>query len=46
MSGFTMKEYSQGWKIEELSITTMDLDKGQVKELTETEYNKIIEEYS
>lgn len=46
MSGFTMKEYSQGWKIEELSCASMDLDKGQVKELTETEYNKIIEEYS
>ena len=46
MSGFTMKEYGQGWKIEELSSTSMDLDKGQVKELTETEYNKIIKEYS
>ena len=46
MSGFTMKEYSQGWKIEELSCASMDLDKGQVKELTETEYNKIIKEYS
>ena len=46
MSGFTMKEYSQGWKIEELSCASMGLDKGQVKELTETEYNKIIKEYS
>ena len=46
MSGFTMKEYGQGWKIEELSCASMGLDKGQVKELTETEYNKIIKEYS
>lgn len=46
MSGFTMKEYGQGWKIEELSCAFMGLDKGQVKELTETEYNKIIKEYS
>ena len=46
MSGFTMKEYGQGWKIEELSCASLDLDKGQVKELTETEYNKIIKEYS
>ena len=46
MSGFNMKEYGQGWKIEELSCASMDLDKGQVKELTETEYNKIIKEYS
>lgn len=46
MSGFTMKEYGQGWKIEALSCASMGLDKGQVKELTETEYNKIIKEYS
>lgn len=46
MSGFNMKEYGQGWKIEELSCASMGLDKGQVKELTETEYNKIIKEYS
>ena len=46
MSGFKMKEYGQGWKIEELSCDFMGLDKGQVKELTESEYNKIIKEYS
>lgn len=46
MSGFNMKEYGQGWKIEEISCASMGLDKGQVKELTETEYNKIIKEYS
>lgn len=46
MSGFTMKEYQQGWKIEDLSCASMNLDKGQVKELTETKYNKIIKEYS
>lgn len=46
MSGFTMKEYDQGWKIEELSCKSMGLDKGQVKELTENEYNKIIKEYN
>lgn len=46
MSGFTMKEYDRGWKIEDLSCASMGLDKGQAKELTETEYNKIIKEYS
>lgn len=46
MSGFTMKEYDQGWKIENLSCSAMGLEDGQVKELTEKQCYDIIEEYT
>lgn len=45
MSGFTMKEYGSGWKIENLSCPSMEIENGQVEELTEKEYNVILEEY-
>lgn len=45
MSGFTMKEYGLGWKIENLSCPSMEIENGQVEELTEKEYNVILEEY-
>lgn len=45
ISGFTLLESKQGWKIQSLACEDMGLEKGQVKEVSEKQYKTILEEY-
>ena len=45
ISGFTLLENKQGWKIQSLDCENMGLEKGQVKEVSEKQYKKILKEY-
>ncbi len=43
LSGFTVKQYERGWLIETLSSVSFGIEKGQILELTDKEYDQIAE---
>lgn len=43
LAGFMLKQYEKGWLIETLSCASLGLEKGQILELTDKEYDQITE---